>query len=74
MTLGMRTLGILAVLVGVLLIGGTRPAVAQARCAQDLRDCYIAASHMRYWADRWLAGIDCEFDFVDCARRKLIGR
>ena len=74
MTRGVKTWGILVMLTGMWLVGGPRMATAQGRCAEDLRDCYILASHMRYWGDRWLAGIDCEFDFVECARRKIIGR
>lgn len=74
MTYDVTTWAILAMLTGLLLVSGTEPAAAQARCAQDLRDCYIRASHIRYWGEMWLAGIDCELDFVDCARRKIIGR
>jgi hypothetical protein len=47
---------------------------AQAACFADLRDCYVRAARMRYWVDRTIAGLDCELDFVECARRKILGR
>lgn len=65
----------LVVLTVLVLLGDTRPAAAQgAACFQNLRDCYIAASRMRYWVDRWAAGLDCELNFVDCARKQIFGR
>jgi len=61
------TLVVLAGLVGV-------PRQAMAGCAVDLLDCYgRAAGRDGFWM-RTAAGLDCELDFTDCVRRKLIGR
>ena len=50
------------------------PRSAMAGCAVDLLDCYgRAAGRESFWY-RTAAGIDCELDFVDCVRRRLIGR
>ena len=63
----------MVVLTVLVLLGDTKPVAAE-ECFQNLKDCYIAASHMRYWVDRWAAGLDCELDFVDCTRQKILGR
>jgi hypothetical protein len=47
---------------------------AQTPCFANLRDCFIRASKIKYWGDRTIAGLDCELDFVECARRKVLGR
>jgi hypothetical protein len=60
--------------VAALVLGLPVGVSAQAACFADLRDCYIRASRMRYWVDRTIAGLDCELDFVECARRKILGR
>jgi hypothetical protein len=44
-----------------------------AGCATTLADCYTAAAKIDSFWYRWAAGLDCEFDFVECARVKLIG-
>ena len=50
------------------------PRPALAGCTTDLADCYVAAAKIDSFWYRWAAGLDCELDYVDCAREKLIGR
>lgn len=58
----------------LVLLGDAKPARADVRCFQDLRECYgRAAGRDSYW-DMWLAGMDCELTFTDCTRRAIIGR
>jgi len=54
------------------LVGVPRPALAG--CTTDLADCYGRAARIDSFWYRWAAGLDCELDYVDCAREKLIGR
>ena len=42
-------------------------------CATTLLDCYKEAAKIDNFWYRWAAGIDCELDFVECVRVKLIG-
>jgi len=49
-----------------------RPAIAG--CATDLADCYDRASRVDSFWYRWASGIDCELNFTECVRRKVIGR
>ena len=44
-----------------------------AQCFQDLRDCYYRAAGKDGWADRWLAGLDCELEFTNCTRKAIAG-
>ena len=53
------------------LIASPQPVLAG--CATTLADCYTAAAKIDSFWYRWAAGLDCEFDFVECARVKLIG-
>lgn len=58
----------------VLALGtGARDARADDGCFIGLKHCYYAAAREEHWGDRWLRGLDCELDFVECARRKLVG-
>jgi hypothetical protein len=52
--------------------GTARPAHA-AECATDLIHCYEAAARVEGFWMRWAAGLDCELDFVECARIKIVG-
>jgi hypothetical protein len=45
-----------------------------AGCTTDLADCYGRAAAIDSFWYRWAAGIDCELDYTDCVRRRLIGR
>jgi len=58
----------------VVVLGSSRPALAQFRCFETLRDCYGQAAMRQSVWDMWLAGLDCELNFADCTRRALIGR
>jgi len=49
------------------------PRSAMAGCTTDLIDCYgRAAKEDSFWT-RSAMGLDCELDYVDCVRRRLIG-
>ena len=49
------------------------PQPAWAGCATSLADCYVAAAKIDSFWYRWAAGLDCELDFTECVRIKLIG-
>ena len=49
------------------------PSPAWAGCFEELAACYYRAAALDSWVSRWLAGLDCELDFVECTRIKLIG-
>ena len=46
----------------------------EAGCFEQLSNCYYEAAKRDSWLSRWLAGLDCELDFVECTRIKLVGR
>jgi hypothetical protein len=48
-----------------------RPAIAG--CTTDLADCYERAATIDSFWYRWAAGLDCELDYTECVRVKLIG-
>ena len=50
------------------------PRSATAGCTTALADCYTAAAKVDSFWYRWAAGLDCELDYTDCVREKLIGR
>jgi hypothetical protein len=49
------------------------PAEAFADCFGKLEQCFYEAAKLDSWLDRWLAGLDCELNFVECTRIKLVG-
>jgi hypothetical protein len=49
------------------------PRPAFAGCTTDLADCYTRAAKVDSFWYRWATGLDCELDYVDCVRQKLIG-
>lgn len=49
------------------------PSTAVAGCFEQLANCYYEAAKRDSWVSRWLAGLDCELDFVECTREKIIG-
>jgi len=65
------------ILLGILVLAGTsatvQPLYAAAGCATSLADCYQRAANIDSFWYRWAAGLDCELDFIECARIKLIG-
>ena len=52
-------------------VAAPRPAFAG--CTTTLADCYTAAAKIDSFWYRWAAGLDCELDYVECVRVKLIG-
>jgi hypothetical protein len=50
------------------------PRSAMAGCTTDLADCYGRAAKIDNFWYRWAMGLDCELEYTDCARRKIIGR
>jgi hypothetical protein len=66
---------VLALVVLLGFLGAPRPAMADgARCTGDLNDCYVRAAKIDSFWYRVAAGIDCELNYADCVRRRLIGR
>ena len=65
------------ILLGILVLAAmsatTQPIYARAACATELADCYQRAANIDSFWYRWAAGLDCELDFVECVRIKLIG-
>lgn len=57
------------VLVGAMAV--PRPAVAG--CATDLGLCFEVAAKVDSFWYRWAAGLDCELDFAECVRVKVVG-
>ena len=49
------------------------PRPAMAGCTTDLADCYVRAAKIDSFWYRWAAGLDCELDYAECARIKLVG-
>jgi len=49
------------------------PRAAMAGCTTDLADCYQRAAQIDSFWYRWAAGLDCELDYAECVRIKLIG-
>jgi hypothetical protein len=46
----------------------------EAGCFENLANCYYDAARRDSWLSRWLAGLDCELDFIECSRLKVVGR
>ena len=57
----------------VFIVSTAVPRPASAGCATTLADCYVAAAKIDSFWYRWAAGLDCELDFTECVRIKLIG-
>jgi hypothetical protein len=49
------------------------PRTAMAGCTTDLADCFERAAKIDSFWYRWAAGLDCELDYAECVRIKLIG-
>jgi hypothetical protein len=63
------------VLTFVVLAGfAATPRTAFAGCTTDLADCYGRAAAIDSFWYRWAAGIDCELDYVECVRIKVVGQ
>ena len=62
------------VLALVILAGSVAvPRTAMAGCTTGLADCYEAAAKIDNFWYRWAAGLDCELDYAECVRIKLVG-
>jgi len=58
----------------VLMVGFVSvPRSAQAGCTVTLSDCMVSAAKIDSTWYRFAAGLDCELDYVECVRVKLIG-
>ena len=64
---------LLAIFVLAAMSASARPGYANLGCATGLAGCYQRAAGVDSFWYRWAAGLDCELDFVECARIKLIG-
>ena len=62
---------LLAVVFMVGLVAVPRPVLAG--CTTTLSDCMVAAAKIDSAWYRFAAGLDCELDYVECVRVKLIG-
>jgi hypothetical protein len=59
----------------LVVLGTPTPTHAQdIGCPETLRECYARAAQRDSIWDMWVAGIECELDFVECVRRALMGR
>jgi hypothetical protein len=63
---------VMAVVVLAGLAATPRPALAG--CTTNLADCYARAGKIDSFWYRWAAGLDCELDYTECVRIKVIGR
>lgn len=63
------------ILFAVVVLAGmaAAPRPAMAGCTTDLADCYARAATIDSFWYRWAAGLDCELDYTECVRIKLIG-
>ena len=50
------------------------PTPAIAGCTDELAACFYRVAARDSFMSRWTGGIDCELDYVECARRKILGR
>ena len=66
---------LLVLLLGAAMTAVPAPAFAdeEAGCFETLANCYYEAARRDSWISRWLAGLDCELDFVECTRVKIMG-
>ena len=70
---------VLVLLLGTALSAMPSPSFAfgddeEAGCFENLANCYYEAARRDSWLSRWLAGLDCELNFVECTRIKIAGR
>jgi hypothetical protein len=65
---------LLGILAATILLGDVRTVRAmEASCNTNLLNCYQAAAGIDSFWYRWAAGLDCEFAYVECTRKTLIG-
>jgi len=63
------------ILLAVVIMAGfvAVPRSATAGCTTTLGNCYEAAAKVDSFWYRWAAGLDCEIDYAECVRVKLVG-
>lgn len=49
------------------------PTNAFAGCADDLGACFYKVAGRKGFWKTLTGGIDCELDFIECARKKVLG-
>jgi len=62
------------VFLAVILMGFAAPRPASAGCTVSLLDCYGRAAAIDSFWYRTASGLDCELDYTDCVRRRVLGR
>jgi len=61
-------------LTAIVLVGAMAvPRPALAGCATTMAACFEAAAKVDSFWYRWAAGLDCELDFAECVRIKVVG-
>lgn len=61
-------------LTAIVLVGAMAvPRPALAGCTTDLAACFEAAAKVDSFWYRWATGLDCELDFAECVRIKVLG-
>jgi hypothetical protein len=68
----MRKVTGVVVMAAFALLGSVATSSAEG-CATTLLNCYQEAAKIDSFWYRWAAGIDCELNFIECARVKIIG-
>ena len=72
-TLGRHLLKVIPLVVAaILLLIDAKPAHAMP-CFTNLAICYYRAAAVDGFWMRWAAGLDCELEFVSCARESIVG-
>jgi hypothetical protein len=65
---------LLAITAITVFLGDVRSARAmESSCNTELLNCYYRAASIDSFWYRWAAGLDCEFAYVECARKTLLG-
>lgn len=60
--------------IAIVLVGAVAvPRPATAECNTAMMQCFEAAAKIDSFWYRWAAGLDCELDYAECMRIKLIG-
>ena len=61
-------------LTALVLVGAVAvPRPAMASCNTAMLQCFEAAAKIDSFWYRWAAGLDCELNYIECTRIKLIG-
>ena len=61
-------------LTALVLVGAVAvPRPAMAVCNTQMLQCFEAAAKIESFWYRWAAGLDCELNYAECIRIKIIG-